>query len=333
MPDIVFVHISDMRIQTVTVEIHVFFGIPRRQPGVLHGGVGIFHSGGQFAMTVALRPVVTVVANGADELVRGNCLPRDLQVLDKPVLRRDRAGRTAGVVLVIVHYDDAVRGRGNHRVIEILVVRLNAYIQLQALGVERTRELTKQSVIAGLALLGEFLKVHHQTVVFVSRKKRNDLLAKTRAGLRIVEECADVHPVGAVGVVHHGEYFHSRVFSLEERHHFSVHGMYQGTFDDREELAIILIDGLQSAIGGQYVQPLGVEQVNLACIFTQGRKAGSVPSYIKGGANSFPGVELERRTLVLAVPTLGGGQLASFPGLLGFRLAQCMIRLGFGLPK
>ena len=54
------------------------------------------------------RPVVPVIADGADQLLFGHDLEHALQIVFKPVLGRDWSGRARFLVLVIVHQHDAV---------------------------------------------------------------------------------------------------------------------------------------------------------------------------------------------------------------------------------
>ena len=70
-------------------------------------------------------------------------------------------------MFVIVHQHDAVGLPGNGSVVEILVARLNADIQLHALGVQVGGKLGQQLQITWLGTLGEGFKVHHQTTVLI----------------------------------------------------------------------------------------------------------------------------------------------------------------------
>ena len=54
------------------------------------------------------RPVVAVVADGADELLFGHDLEHAAQVADEPVLAGDGPRIAVDLVLVVVHQHDAV---------------------------------------------------------------------------------------------------------------------------------------------------------------------------------------------------------------------------------
>ncbi len=93
MLQFVLVQVTDVGIEAVAVEIHVRFRIARRQPGILHGHVDVFHARRQRAMLRLVHPVVTVIADGGDQLVLRDHFDRRLQVVGEPVLRRHRARR------------------------------------------------------------------------------------------------------------------------------------------------------------------------------------------------------------------------------------------------
>ena len=77
MLTIVLVEITDMRVQSVAIEIHVRFRIACCEPGVLYRNVRIFRARRQSSMFRFLHPVVTVVADRANQLVlRHNFLDR-----------------------------------------------------------------------------------------------------------------------------------------------------------------------------------------------------------------------------------------------------------------
>ena len=55
---------------------------------------------------------------------------------------------------------------------------------------------------------------------------------------------------------------------------------------------------LQVAVRRQHVQPLGKEQVDLARIFPQRGKAGSVPGNVEGRTNAFFRIQLDLRRCI-----------------------------------
>ena len=94
-PDVVLhallVEIAEVRIHCVVVELHVFVGVARGEPGILHADRLVVFARRQILSVLGLQcPVVSVVCDGADDFfLRDNSL-RKLQILLKPVLRRDR---------------------------------------------------------------------------------------------------------------------------------------------------------------------------------------------------------------------------------------------------
>src|SRR5208337_4655438 len=103
--EVIVVAVAEMRVKRIAVEINVFFGIARPDPGFLHGNALVSQSRRKLAFLGPLDPVVPVVADGTDELLFRNLLDRGFQVRREPVLRSDRTRGSAGKVLVIVHDD------------------------------------------------------------------------------------------------------------------------------------------------------------------------------------------------------------------------------------
>ncbi len=162
-----------------------------------------------------LGPVVTVVADGADQLFFGNFLYSRVKVVDEPVLRCHGAGSSSGKMLVVVHDDDAIHGCGNRFVIEVLVTNLNACVELHSLGVEVGREFVQQSYVSYLTSFREGLEINHQAAIVIGREKKGDFAAKPGASLRIVKEIGNGgNKVGSVEVLHDWKDFHVGVFSF-----------------------------------------------------------------------------------------------------------------------
>ncbi len=185
-PDVVaqaaLVQITEMRIQRIIVKGHILFGIARFQPGLLHRDTVVFNIGRQPALLWLEHPVVAIVGDGADKLFPGNDVHGELEIVDEPVLRGDRPGGSAGIMLVVVHDYNAVRGRCDRGVVEFLIVRRHADIELHSSGVQIRRQFVQHRDIAWLSDAGEGLKIHHQAAEAVRGKKHCDLLAKNRAG-------------------------------------------------------------------------------------------------------------------------------------------------------
>ena len=120
--NIAVVKISKVWVHGVVIEVHVGLGVLGFQPCVLRrDGV---HGGGRRAFLLALshRPVVAVIADCANDFFLRDDLEGVLQVLHEPVLPGDWAGIAAGIVLVIVHQDQAIRDLRDGGIVECLVV-------------------------------------------------------------------------------------------------------------------------------------------------------------------------------------------------------------------
>src|SRR5216684_5061282 len=65
--------------------------------------------------------------------------------------------------------------------------------------------------------------------------------------------------------------------------------------DNVEKFIGLWIFRLKAAVGGNHVQPVGEEQVYLAGIFTQGRKAGGVVRGVERSADALLGIQLYLR--------------------------------------
>ncbi len=140
VPDVA-VEIGEVWVHRVVVKVDVSVGFGRLQPGFLHGdGVIILRRRARLLILLH-RPVVTVVSDGANDLLFGNHLQRVLQVLDEPILAGDGTGIATGIVLVIIHQDDAVGDFGNGGVVEVLVVDRDSDVKLQSFGLKIAIEL------------------------------------------------------------------------------------------------------------------------------------------------------------------------------------------------
>src|SRR5664279_4346629 len=83
-----------------------------------------------------LRPVVTIVADRGNDFSARDDGQRVLKVFLEPVLAGNGAGCPTGIVLVIVHEDDAVGKLSNGAVVEFLIVHWNRNIELEPLGLQ-----------------------------------------------------------------------------------------------------------------------------------------------------------------------------------------------------
>ena len=168
-------------------------------------------------------PVITVVADGADQFVQGNNFAGKLQIGHKPILGSDRPRRPLRVVLVIVHKHNPIDPAGHCGIVEILIVRRHADVKLQPFSVQILGNLLQQGHVTRLRFGRNLLEVHHQAAILVGGEERVYLLPEERACVRVIQEGRDIRPVRAVRIVHHGENFHARIFRLEEGHDFIVH--------------------------------------------------------------------------------------------------------------
>ena len=278
MPQILLVQVAEVRIERVAIEVDVFFGIARAQPRVLHGNVLVCHSGRQLSVLRLLHPVIPVIADGADELFLRDLFLGGLDVGDEPILRRHRSRRSIGKMLVVVHDHDAIHRRRDRLVVVVLVFHLHAGIELQSLRVQVRREFFQQRHVSWLPLLGKGFKVHHQPAVAVGREEEHDLAPEVGARFGIIQETVNARKeIGAIEVLHYRKHVHVRALRLQEGHDFVVHGVERVAVDHIEHLVGLRIDALQVAVRRQHLQPHRKEQINLARVLTQGRKAGGVP--------------------------------------------------------
>ena len=153
--NIVVVEIREVRVHGVVVEVDVGLGVRCLEPGLLRRDVVNVFRRRAFLLALLHRPVVTVVGDGADDLFLRDHLQRILQVLDEPVLAGDRPGIAAGIVLVIVHQDQAVGDLRDGGIVKRLVVDRNRDVQLQALGVKIVVELLHQRAVVAARTLRE----------------------------------------------------------------------------------------------------------------------------------------------------------------------------------
>jgi hypothetical protein len=190
------VQITEVRIQRIVIEGHIFIRIARRQPGFLHADGTVMYLGRQLSFLRFEHPVIAIVGDGADQLLLGNRAYREFQVVDEPVLGSDRPRCSSRIVFVIIHDDHSIRGRGDCGVVEFLVVRRHADIQLHPSRMQVRRKLVQQRHISRLSRIGEGFEVHHDAAKAVGGKKHSHLFAKYRTRLRIIQKSRDVsHPV------------------------------------------------------------------------------------------------------------------------------------------
>jgi hypothetical protein len=324
---VVALQVDVVGVQEVGIELHGGVALARVQPGVLHADPG--DGGPGLARVLAHRhsPVIAVVADGADDLLPRHDLEGVLQVLGEPLLAGDGADVAAGIVFVVIHQDDAVGVRRHVGVIELVVVGRDIDVELQAARVQVCLQLRQQGLVAGLRRDREAFQVQGQALVLVAGQELQGLAAEVGARGGIVEKIPHpLDPVVADGieVVDQGKDLGFRLLRLEERHHLVVD--IGADLAGLEDVVEFVLGGhrLQAAVGGEHVQPLRVEHVDLVHVLAQRGEAGGVPGHVEGGADAFLGVEhhLRGRGLGLAVRD---------PAHLGLPLLALLQRVVLGL--
>ena len=58
-------------------------------------------------------------------------------------------------------------------------------------------------------------------------------------------------------------------------------------FDHVEELVGLVVHPLQTAVGGEHVQPVGIQQIDLAGVIAERRETSGVPGYVESRADAF----------------------------------------------
>ena len=131
---------------------------------------------------------------------------------------------------------------------------------------------------------------------------------------------------GAIEVVDHGEDFHLGIFRLEEGHHAVVDGARAWPFcTTSKNLLVWSSTPCSRPSGGEDVQPVGIQHVDLAGKIAQGREAGRVPGNIERGADAFFLIQLYLRGSQLRLAVGAAGQLLlALAGLLFFVLLQSL---------
>lgn len=236
-------------------------------------------------------------------------------------------------MLVIIHQHHAVGRGGDCGIVPFVVVRGNRHIQLHTLGVQVGSKFVQQDKETGLAFFREGFEIHHQAAVFVAVEKVVNLITKFVAGVRVIQESADIHPIDSVKIVDQRKYFHAGVFRLQKRHDFLVHRMHRIALYYVKKLIGQRIDALQPSVGRQHGKPFGEEQIDLAGIFPQGGETGGIPGDVESRAYALFRIQLDlrRRSLRLAMAAMRQ-QAAPFAGLLFFFFFQCVVGLFLRLP-
>src|ERR1700754_2880435 len=81
-------------------------------------------------------PVVTVAPDRADDLFFGNDFENRLEVVGEPILGGNRSGTASGLVLVVVHDEQAVGVVGKELVVEVFIMRRNVDVETKMAGMK-----------------------------------------------------------------------------------------------------------------------------------------------------------------------------------------------------
>ena len=171
----VLIVVREMRIQLVTREGQICFGIVGRLPGILDaGGADIENLLRSVALRIRQRhgPVVGVVPDSADQPLFGHDLHHALQIVFEPVLGRNRARTRRVLVLVVVHQHDSVCVCRFERQHFVVGAGRNVDVQPQVFGGQIGVQFRHQCLIAGLGIIRDILKIKRDTVIArIGRKK------------------------------------------------------------------------------------------------------------------------------------------------------------------
>ncbi len=300
----VFVHVLEVRIERVVIEIEIGVGVGRSLPCLGDRevvGVDDLRFRGFLAFAgrgrIGERPVVPVVANGADQLLFGDDLEDAGEIADEPLLAGDGAGIAGGLMLVVVHQDDAV---GVGRDLLQIVVRFGdgcIDIEVEMARVQIGIELPDKAHITRVGIIGKTFKIERQAVIDgVGREELKDLLAQRGAPGRIIQHGAHVGVpalIGRVVVVQVGEDF--RVFFGLGNHPLdaiAVIGIVDGGALNDGIVAMRIVVGCQQrSRGRQRAQPLGKEQVDLVDVLFERSVTCGIVLHIERGAKVFAGVQ------------------------------------------
>src|ERR1035438_3651682 len=152
------------------------------------------------------------------------------------------------------------------------------------------------------------------------------LLAEQSVSSGIVQEPDNVSdPVRAVEVIHHREDLHARVLRLQKWHHAIIYWQCRATLHEVEILIRLIVDALQSSVGGEHVQPVGIKNVDLMGIAAQRRKTGRFPRNVERSPNSFALIQLDLRSRQLGLAVRAGRNLLlAVAGLFLLAFFECL---------
>ena len=137
-------------------------------------------------------PVVSVVAQGADQLLLGHYLHHPTEVADKPLLAGDRAGVAVDFVLVVVHEQNAIGVGGDKLQVIIPCGERNVDIKPKIARVHIGVEFPDEAQVCLIRVVGQVFDVQREAGIdplafgpFECGEKADDLLAQRSALVRV----------------------------------------------------------------------------------------------------------------------------------------------------
>ena len=284
------------------VERNFGVGVGGGLPGFLggeDGGVGAVGIGWLVFLAGSGKragPVVAIAADGADDLLSRDHLHDVAEVVLKPILACDRTRDRAGLMLPVVHQDEAVGVGGEELEVELAGVDGNVDVELEVVLLEVGIKRLGEQAIGGLGIGREGLEVERQaTIAGVGGEELVDLLNEICAGFGAEKELLYIGVEGAcerAEVVDHREDFGIFAGGLDgaEDLILAVDAVDAGGVDDGEG-SVVGGKGGERTVGREDVQPLGKEDVDLLDVRLEGGVAGGVEVGVEGGAQAFALVE------------------------------------------
>ena len=192
----VLVDVLEVGIESVVIEVQVGVGVGGALPyvgdvqifGVEDAGLGMLFV---FWVGNGEGPVVAVIGDGADELFLGNDLEDTGEVADEPLLAGDGTGIAGGLVLVVVHQDDAVGVGGNPGEVGVGGGDRSIDIEAEVARVQIGVELLDEGEVGLGGVVGEAFKVERKAAIDrICGEKANNLLAERGALGGVLEDGA-----------------------------------------------------------------------------------------------------------------------------------------------
>ncbi len=128
------------------------------------------------------RPIVAVAAHAADEFFLGHNFEHADQIGDEPGLAGDGSGIAGGLVLIVVHENDAVGIRGDALEIAVAGGYGGVDIEPEIAGAHVLIERLDEAQVGGTVFVGDAFNIEREAAIDGIRgEKAHDLLAKRGA--------------------------------------------------------------------------------------------------------------------------------------------------------